>query len=93
MAKGAKTGGRKKGSPNKLSHELRLRGLELLESRCDPMAVMIGIIENPKASLELQGKMAECLAKYVYVPRKGLEVSGPGGGKLEIVVRRIGGGV
>lgn len=85
-----KTGGRTRGVPNKLSAELQLRGLELLQQRCDPISVMIGLIENPKSSLELRGKMADCLAKYLYVPKKAVEVSGPGGGKLEIVVRRIG---
>ena len=90
MAKGKKTGGRVAGTPNKISTELRLRGLELLEQKCDPISVMIGILEHPDCSLELRSKVAADLAKYLYVPKKAVEVSGPGGGKLEIVVRRIG---
>lgn len=83
-----KHGGRKKGVPNKINRELR--GLILLEEGHDPIKAMINIARNPKASLELRGKMNAELAGYIYVKKRAIEHSGTGGGPLEIRVIRVG---
>jgi hypothetical protein len=81
MARGFKSGGRKAGIPNKINAELR--GLVLLEKGHDPIAAMIDIARNPKASLELRGKMNAELAGYVYCKRKSVDFSG------EVSVKRL----
>lgn len=96
MAKGIKTGGRKKGSRNKSGNayravckDLAARGLALLEAY-DPIQKMIAICENPTASLELQGKMNAELARYVHPQKRYVENVGKDGGPLEIRVIRVG---
>jgi hypothetical protein len=70
---GRKYGGRKKGTPNRKTQEIS----ELLESLGhNPIEAMVKIANNPKASLELRGRMNAELAQYVYPKRKAVEVAG-----------------
>jgi len=86
MAIGHKTGGRPKGTPNRKTLELA----ELLESLdCDPIAGMVGIANDPEASLELRGRMFAELAQYRYPKRKAVEMCDPEGGPLEVIVRSV----
>lgn len=73
MADGCKTGGRKKGTPNKRTQELAAK-MEALG--CDPIEGMATIaldMENPP---ELRGRMFSELAQYLFPKRKALEHSG-----------------
>ena len=73
MAIGRKTGGRRAGTPNRKTQEIS----DLLASLGhNPIAAMVSIATNPKASLELQGRMNAELAQYVYSKRKAVEVTG-----------------
>jgi hypothetical protein len=81
--KGAKTGGRQKGTPNRLTTTVR----ETLEEMgCNPIQGMARIAMNPKASLELQGRMYAELAQYEYPKRKAIEHSGPAGAPIGVSV-------
>ena len=72
MALRHKTGGRKAGTPNRKATEIT----ELLESLGhNPIEAMVRIAPNPKASLELRGRMNAELAQYVYPKRKAVEVA------------------
>jgi hypothetical protein len=72
MAKGHKTGGRVAGTPNRKTQEIQ----ELLESLGhNPIEAMVQIANNPKASLELRGRMNAELATYVYPKRKAVELA------------------
>lgn len=72
MAQGHKTGGRKAGTPNRKTQEIS----ELLASLGhNPVEAMVRLATNPKASLELQGRMNAELAQYVYPKRKAIEVA------------------
>ena len=59
MASGHKTGGRVAGTPNRKTQEVS----ELLASLGhNPIEAMVTIARNPKASLELRGRMNAQLA-------------------------------
>jgi hypothetical protein len=67
-----KTGGRKKGTPNKAT----LTVAEKLEALgCDPIEGMARIAMNEKNSQETRGRYYSELAQYVCSKRKAVEVS------------------
>jgi hypothetical protein len=79
MALGHKTGGWKAVTPNRKAREIT----ELLESLGhSPIEAMVRIAPNPKASLELRGRMNAELAQYVYPKRKAVEVAADQGAPL-----------
>src|SRR6516162_2937971 len=79
MALGHKTGGWKAVTPNRKAREIN----ELLESLGhNPIEAMVKIATNPKASLELRGRMNAELAQYVYPKRKAVEVAADQGASL-----------
>jgi hypothetical protein len=67
-----KTGGRKKGTPNRLTRDVSER-LEALG--CDPIEGMARIAMNPKTKPELRARMFAELAQYVYPKRKATEIA------------------
>jgi hypothetical protein len=73
MALGHKTGGRTAGTPNQKTKEVA----ELLASLGhDPIEAMVTIARNPRASLQLRGRINAELAQYIYPKRKAVELSG-----------------
>lgn len=73
MAAGRKTGGRKKGTPNKRNQEIQAK-LDALG--CDPIEGMARIAMDENNDVSLRGKMFAELAQYVLPKRKAVEVSG-----------------
>lgn len=82
MALGRKTGGRKKGSLNKLALTVAAR---LEELGHDPIRGMIAVAQDAKLPRDLRLKADIELTKYVYPQRKAVEHSGLGGGAIEIL--------
>lgn len=80
MAKGKKTGGRVKGTPNKQTADI---ALALDAMGCQPLTIMARLAMSTKASLELQGAMAARLARMLYPEKKAIEHTGPGGGPIQ----------
>jgi len=71
MAAGRKTGGRLKGTPNKLTRDVA----ECLASlACDPITGMAQIAKNPKNTPELRLRAYAELAAYCYPKRKAVEI-------------------
>jgi len=70
MAKGFKTGGRLKGTPNKRTQDLTER---LAELGCDPVEGMARLAMDPNSSPDLKGRMYAELAQYVYPKRRAVE--------------------
>ncbi len=71
-----KTGGRKAGTPNKLTHDI----IERLEALgCDPIEGMAIIAKQAMADKDftLAGRMYRELAQYVAPKRKAIEVTAP----------------
>lgn len=83
MAIGKKTGGRTKGTPNR---ETRTVAAILEALKCNPIEGMARIAMDDKQRPELRGRMYAELAQYRYPKLKSLELSGPGGGPVELNV-------
>jgi hypothetical protein len=80
MAVGRKTGGRKRGTPNKATRAI----VEILRDLdCEPIEGMARIAMNKRNAPELRGRMFAELATYVHTKRKAMEISGPEGGQLQ----------
>lgn len=85
--KGERRGGRKKGTPNKATAELRE---QLAALNCDPLEATVRIARRAekKGNLELAGRLYAELLQYVAPKRKAVEISGANGDdlKLELIL-------
>lgn len=81
-----KTGGRKKGTPNKRTRSIEEK-LEALG--CDPIAGMAAIANNENNSQELRLSAYKEVAQYVAPKRRAVEHSGPDGGQLVINISGV----
>lgn len=63
----AKTGGRKKGTPNKATQKMRE---VLAEIGCDPLVELARIAQEPKTPVEQKIRIYSELLPYVYPKRK-----------------------
>lgn len=70
MAKGIKTGGRAKGTPNKKTTEL----MELLGDY-NPIQRLIEIAKDENTSLDMQVKINLDLLPYIYPKRKSIDMN------------------
>ena len=70
----AKTGGRAKGVPNKISTTVRER---LEEFGVDPVGGLLSIAADPECSLELKAKVFSDLCSYCFPKQKQVEISTP----------------
>lgn len=93
-AKRPKTGGRAPGVPNKVTREFRETVKALLESNSENVAVWLSQVANgvggkepaPEKALDLLAKLAE----YAAPKLSRQEVTGPGGGAVQLEqVRRV----
>ena|SRR5215831_2144935 len=64
MAKGFKTGGRKKGTPNKRTIEKELRSNGIL-----PLDFMLDVMRDETKPIEIRTDMAKAAAPYVHAKR------------------------
>ena len=71
MARGYKTGGRVKGTPNLATVEVSQR---LADLQCDPLAGMAQLAMDEANPPELRGRMYAELAGYQYPKRKAVEL-------------------
>ena len=81
--KGAKTGGRKKGTPNKRTQEVIDK---LADLDCDPITGMAKIALDEKNPPELRGRMFSELAQYIAPKRKAIEHTGESGEPVTFVM-------
>lgn len=96
MAKGNKTGGRTKGTPNKLTEAVTdlLNGLLAQGLQCDPIEFLARVVANDKAFFNRRGDIpfgvrlkAACeLAPYRAPKRKAIEVTGAGGASPVLII-------
>ena len=70
MAHGRKTGGRRRGTPNKLTQSVIDR---LHELGCDPIEGMAKIAADEATPVELRARMFAELAQYVAPKRKAID--------------------
>jgi hypothetical protein len=78
-----KFGGRKPFTKNKITRDV----IGLLNSLdCNPLEGMARIATDPKAPIALQARMYAELSQYVSPKLRSTEISGPGGGPIELDV-------
>lgn len=83
MAKGRKTGGRTKGTPNRRTAE----AAALLNSLgCDPLEGMARIALDTGNPVALRGRMYAELAQYVYSKRRAEDVDADSGPNIQFVI-------
>lgn len=71
-----KTGGRKKGTPNRLTHETRQKITERLdELDHDPLAALVSVAKDESVSLEIRVKIDQTLMEYRYAKRRSVETT------------------
>ena len=77
----AKTGGRKRGTPNRKTADIQEK---LAAMGCDPIAGMAAIAMDEKQDIALRAQMFKELAQYVAPKRKAVEMSGADGDELTL---------
>lgn len=84
MALGRKTGGRRKGTPNKATSE---KSAEIAASGLTPLDFMLQVMRDETKPDGLRASMARDAAPYVHARLAAIELSGKGGGPVELVLR------
>jgi hypothetical protein len=79
MAKGVKTGGRKKGTPNKAS---AAKAAAVAASGLTPMEFMLQTMRDPGQPLDIRLDAAKSAAPYVHPKLSAVEHTGRGGEAL-----------
>jgi len=84
MNKKVKTGGRKKGTPNKRTKEI----IDKLDDLgCDPIIGMAKIAMDETQDIALRGNMFKELAQYIAPKRKAIEHSSDVENPMQIVLK------
>jgi hypothetical protein len=87
MARGIKTGGRKKGVPNKATAK---KAAAIAATGITPLDYLLKVMRNPKADAQRRDEAAKAAAPYVHPKLSAVEMSGPGGVPLSPPVINIG---
>lgn len=76
MATGRKTGGRRKGTPNKLKAEVKTKEIKRLsiESGKTPLEFMLAAMDDQNNSFEVRADMAKAAAPYVHARKVHAEI-------------------
>ncbi|MEX2739930.1 hypothetical protein AB3480_00525 [Rhizobium mongolense] len=82
MAAGKKTGGRKKGTPNRATAR---REREIAKSGVTPLEYMLKVMRNPKADNARRDDMAKAAAPYVHPKLASMQHTGRNGGPIQSV--------
>lgn len=82
MANGKKTGGRKKGSTNKINDEIRRAAIETGEL---PLQYMLRVMRDPKAEIARRDRMAESASSYLHPRLSAVAHGGATGGPIRHV--------
>lgn len=80
MAAGKKTGGRRKGTPNRTT--LR-REREIAKSGLTPLEYMLQVMRNPRVDGSRRDDMAKAAAPYVHPKLANHQHTGKGGGPIQ----------
>lgn len=80
MARGEKTGGRQKGTPNKAN---AAKAAEIAATGETPMEYMIRVMRDRTVEHDRRDKMAVAAAPYVHPKLANIEMAGPDGGPIQ----------
>ncbi|UHD47648.1 hypothetical protein LUX29_11020 [Aureimonas altamirensis] len=82
MAIGKKTGGRRKGTPNKATAK---REREIAKAGATPLEYMLKVMRNSRADGERRDRMAIAAAPYVHPKLASMQHTGRDGGPIQTV--------
>ncbi len=85
MAKGRKTGGRKKGIPNRATSA---KAAEIESSGLTPLDFMLAVLRDTENDKAMRLAAAKDAAPYVHPKLANIELSGKDGGPLNVSVTR-----
>ena len=85
MARGQKTGGRRKGSLNKSTRAIQ-EHVAALADNATPLDLLMSVYRNSDLPIELRVHAAAKAAPYVHRQLKSVEQSGEDGGPMRVVV-------
>jgi hypothetical protein len=89
MAKGRKTGGRQKGTPNKATAEARAIALRFLDRRTDEEIDALWVAAKSESASKAMSMWLQ--AQEFVLPKLGrTEVTGEDGGPVEFVIKDLG---
>lgn len=80
MVIGKKTGGRKKGTPNKAT---AAKAAEIAESGLTPLDYMLGIMRDEEKPADMRFEAAKAAAPYVHPKLAAVEHTGKDGGPIQ----------
>jgi hypothetical protein len=80
MAKGAKTGGRRKGTPNKAT---AAKAAEIAESGVTPLDFMLTVMRDAEKEFDVRLDAAKSAAPYVHPKLAAIEHTGADGGPIQ----------
>lgn len=87
---GRKTGGRRKGTPNKRKERVRAVVAAANAAGEEPLDFMLRLMRDKTQTMEVRRDMAKAAAPYVHAKLASVEHSGKGGGPLQVQVVRFG---
>lgn len=82
MAKGKKTGGRQRGTPNKASSKAAKRAAAIAASGLSPLEFMMNIMRDETAEFVMRFEAAKAAAPYVHPRLAAVEHTGKDGADL-----------
>ncbi|MGO8840778.1 MAG: hypothetical protein ACLQF1_06505 [Methyloceanibacter sp.] len=82
--KGIKTGGRQKGSKNKLTNERKAIVERATRSGILPKEYMLKVMRNPKVDAKRRDAMAVSAAPYCHAKYQTVELTGQGGNAVQV---------
>lgn len=83
MAPGIKTGGRKKGVPNKAN---AAKAAEIAATGETPLDYQLRVMRDPTVDHDRRDKMAIAAAPYVHPKLANIEHKGEGGGPIQVKI-------
>lgn len=86
MAPGIKTGGRRKGTPNKATAR---REKEIAKGGDTPLEYMLKVMRNPKAAETRRDDMAKAAAPYVHPKLASMQHTGRDGGAIKVDLKSL----
>lgn len=86
MPNGVKTGGRKKGTPNKRTAALAARAEAAAQDGISPLEYLLSVMRDPAAEEKDRLEAAKAAAPYVHPKLSSIEHKGEGGGPLNVKV-------
>lgn len=87
-AKGSpKTGGRQKGTPNKINLDTKATFARIVEKYGDPLEALAEMAFDPQHDISIRQNSMKEVVKYGYAQLKSIELTGKDGGAIEVETR------